>query len=128
MRFLLCAILFVFNSTVFAQGDQGQKKVSSQKADSGYFRSFDGTKIYYEEQGRGRPVVLIHGFIVNSNSWKHTVLYTDLIKKGFRVVTLDLRGNGKSDKPSQEQGYADDAEAKDIMGLARYLHLGKYYV
>src|SRR5215467_1878024 len=66
---------------------------------SGYFTSFDGNKIYYEVKGNGRPVLLIHGFIVNGESWKSTALYDSLLKAGFEVVTMDLRGNGKSDKP-----------------------------
>ncbi len=41
---------------------------------------------------------------------------------------MDLRGNGKSDKPNADEAYADDAEAKDIMGLAKLLVLKHYNV
>ena len=51
---------------------------------------------------------------------------TDLLKNGFQVITVDLRGNGKSDKPKNETAYAGDAEAKDVMGLVNYLHLKSY--
>lgn len=92
-----------------------------------FFRSFDGTKIYYEVKGKGEPVLLIHGFIVNSESWKRTELYTDLLAAGYQVILLDQRGNGKSDKPQDPQAYEKDAEAKDIMALATQLGLADYH-
>ncbi|MBS1597999.1 MAG: alpha/beta fold hydrolase [Bacteroidetes bacterium] len=95
---------------------------------SGFFKSFDGTKIYYEVKGSGAPVLLVHGFVVNGESWKKTALYDDLLKSGFKVITLDLRGNGKSDKPHDPAAYANDAEAKDIMGLMQMLAINQYNV
>ena len=71
---------------------------------------------------------MIHGFIVNSSSWKRTPLLTDLVRNGFKVILLDLRGNGKSDKPVNEEAYANDAEAKDIMGLMNHLQIKSYDV
>ena len=96
------------------------------QTDSGYFKSFDGVKIYYEVAGKGSPVILIHGFIVNSQSWKSTALYKNLVASGFQVITLDLRGNGRSDKPHSAEAYLHDAEARDIMGLTKNLHLVHY--
>jgi len=93
-----------------------------------FFTSFDSTKIYYEVKGSGFPVILIHGFIVNGKSWKKTAVYKDLIDAGYKVITLDMRGNGKSDKPHTNEAYANDAEAKDIIGLASMLRLKNYNV
>jgi len=98
------------------------------QADSAYYTSFDGTKIWYQVKGTGEPVVLVHGFIVNGESWKKTALYSDLLTKGFQVITLDMRGNGRSDKPHEASAYANDAEAKDIMGLLKSLKIKKYAV
>lgn len=95
---------------------------------SGYYTSFDSTKIYYEVSGKGKPVLLVHGFIVNSNSWKNAAIYKDLLKDGYKVILLDMRGNGQSDKPHNEEAYAHDAEAKDITGLMTYLKIKKYSV
>jgi pimeloyl-ACP methyl ester carboxylesterase len=100
----------------------------AQTDTAGYYTSFDGTKIWYEVKGNGEPVVLIHGFIVNGESWKRTALYTDLLKAGYKVVSFDMRGNGKSDKPHDASLYANDAEAKDIIGLLNSLHIKKYSV
>ena len=96
--------------------------------DSGYFSSFDGTKIYYEVRGSGKPVLLVHGFIVNSNSWKGTTLYKDLLNEGYKTIILDMRGNGKSGKPHDSTSYANDAETKDIMGLMHQLKIDQYSV
>ena len=93
---------------------------------SSFFKSFDGTPIYYEVKGTGPAVLLVHGFIVNGESWKKTAVYTDLISAGYKVITLDMWGNGKSGKPHTAEAYANDAEAKDIMGLLKSLRIKKY--
>jgi pimeloyl-ACP methyl ester carboxylesterase len=96
-------------------------------ADSGaFFNSFDNTKIYYEVKGTGEPVLLVHGFIVNGQSWKRTALYNDLLAAGYKVIILDQRGNGFSDKPHDSTAYENDAEAKDIMALMKFLHIKNY--
>src|SRR5262245_43202436 len=79
--------------------------------DTGRFESFDGTSIYYESRGGGKPVVLVHGFISNLESWKRSALYNDLSSAGFRVVLVDLRGNGKSGRPHESEAFESDAEA-----------------
>lgn len=91
-----------------------------------YYTSFDGSRIYYEVNGSGPVVALVHGFIVTGESWKKTALYADLLQKGFRVVTMDMRGNGKSDKPHDSASYSGDAEAKDIIGLMKFLGVNRY--
>lgn len=90
------------------------------------YRSPDGTKIYYEVKGTGEPVVLVHGFIADGESWKRSALYADLINEGYKVILMDLRGNGKSDKPHQPELYENDIEAKDIMGIVTDLKIDKY--
>lgn len=94
--------------------------------DGKFFTSFDGTKIYYEVKGEGKPVILVHGFIVNSESWKKTALYNDLLANGYKVILLDQRGNGRSDKPHTPEAYENDTEAKDIMALTKALGVKNY--
>ena len=98
----------------------------SQEKKQGYFASFDSTRIYYEVAGKGYPVLLIHGFMNSGEDWKKIPLYNALMEKGYMVITVDQRGNGKSDKPHEPEAYANDAEAKDLMGLIHFLHLKKY--
>jgi pimeloyl-ACP methyl ester carboxylesterase len=96
--------------------------------DTASFKSFDDTKIYYEVSGTGYPVMLVHGFITNSESWKRSSLYSDLVSAGYKVVIVDLRGNGRSGKPHDPEAYENDAEAMDLMVLADKLGLTKYSV
>jgi pimeloyl-ACP methyl ester carboxylesterase len=91
-----------------------------------YYSSFDSTKIYYEVQGQGPPVVLVHGFTSTLDSWKNTPLFQQLLAQGCQVVVLDLRGNGRSGKPASLAGYTHDAEARDVMGLATALGMAQY--
>ena len=124
-RIIFLFLFCLYQSAAIAQTDSLHK--NSSPADTGnFFSSFDGTKIYYEVKGKGKPVLLVHGFIVNSQSWKKTALYKDLLDAGYKVIILDSRGNGFSDKPHIPEAYENDAEAKDIMVLLKKLHIKNY--
>lgn len=97
-----------------------------QQYSAGFFSSFDNAKIYYEIRGTGKPVLLIHGYTGNGTDWKKKPLYDSLVTNGFKVIIADLRGNGRSDKPHEPEAYANDAEAKDLLGLLKYLGIKKY--
>ncbi|MDR2132168.1 MAG: alpha/beta hydrolase [Clostridiales Family XIII bacterium] len=60
-----------------------------------YFTTADGCKLYYEEHGKGEPLIFIHGWSCNSKYFKKQVAY---FSKKYRVVAYDLRGHGESDK------------------------------
>ncbi len=124
-RFLLYAssLMFLFSGKSFAQ--QGSKAVV-QVTDSGYYTSFDNTKIYFEKCGSGDPVLLLHGFMGNSSGWKRSDLYKQLLEQGYEVILIDLRGNGKSDHPHREDAFANDAECRDITGLMDFLKIKSY--
>jgi pimeloyl-ACP methyl ester carboxylesterase len=94
--------------------------------ETNFYKSPDGTKIYYEVNGTGDAVVLIHGFLTDGKSWKQTALYTDLVSAGYKVILMDLRGNGRSDKPHQPALYENDIESKDIMGIVTKLGIERY--
>jgi len=117
-KLALLKLVLCLSIVVFAQQKPG--------IDSGYFKSFDGTKVYYEVQGSGFPVLLVHGFIVNSNSWKRTALYDSLLSAGNKVILVDLRGNGRSGKPHHDAAYENDAEAKDLVLLLKFLNIESY--
>lgn len=118
MKFSYCFSLCLFVSQLLhAQQDSIQ-----------FYNSFDGVKIAYQVKGNGEPVLLVHGFIVNGESWKKTAVYNDLLAGGYKVIVLDQRGNGRSGKPHTTDAYANDAEAKDIIGLMKYLRIKKYNV
>ncbi len=75
--------------------------------------------IYYEDLGKGKPIVFIHGWPLSGSMWEYQV--TELTQKGFRCVTYDRRGFGKSDKPFS--GYDYDTMAGDLKTLLDELGL-----
>lgn len=75
--------------------------------------------LYYEDHGQGSPVVLIHGWPLSGQSWEKQV--AALLEAGYRVITYDRRGFGKSDKPVF--GYDYDTLAEDLHKLTSYLEL-----
>lgn len=91
------------------------------------FISFDGTKIAYTDNGNGELVLLIHGFIVDGDwNWGKSELKKQLINQGYRVIIPDLRGNGNSDKPIDENAYKNGAEIKDLIALIDHLKSDSY--
>lgn len=122
-KILSAALLLLSFKTLFAGPFDRNANDSAN-----YFSSFDGTRIHYTVKGSGAPVILVHGFMGSADSWLSTPLYDSLLQHGFRVITLDLRGNGTSDHPHDSLAYMQDAEARDIIGLAGHLQLPAYKV
>jgi pimeloyl-ACP methyl ester carboxylesterase len=75
-------------------------------------------ELYYEDHGAGPPVVLIHGYPLSGASWEKQV--PALLAAGFRVITYDRRGFGKSSQPAS--GYDYDTFCDDLRKLV--MHLG----
>ncbi len=76
-------------------------------------------EIYYEDHGSGRPIVLIHGYPLNSDSWEHQE--RALLETGYRVIRYDRRGFGNSSRPTT--GYDYDTFASDLNALLEHLGL-----
>src|SRR5499426_4919935 len=66
--------------------------------------------LYYEDHGKGSPVVLIHGWPLSGASWEKQT--AALLAAGHRVITYDRRGFGRSSKPTV--GYNYDTFAADL--------------
>jgi non-heme chloroperoxidase len=76
-------------------------------------------EIYYEDHGSGQPVVLIHGYPLSGRGWDKQV--PALLEAGYRVITYDRRGFGKSSQPAV--GYDYDTFAADLSMLLEDLDL-----
>jgi non-heme chloroperoxidase len=76
-------------------------------------------KIYYEDHGSGQPVVLIHGYPLNSDSWERQE--PELLSAGYRVIRYDRRGFGNSSRPTT--GFDYDTFAADLNALMEQLGL-----
>ncbi|OLT47897.1 alpha/beta fold hydrolase [Cellulosimicrobium sp. CUA-896] len=76
-------------------------------------------ELYYEDQGAGQPVVLIHGYPLDGHSWE--LQTRELLAAGYRVITYDRRGFGGSSKVGS--GYDYDTFAKDLDTVLETLDL-----
>jgi pimeloyl-ACP methyl ester carboxylesterase len=80
--------------------------------------SADGTKIHYEVRGQGEPLALIFGFAGSSRGWGEPFL--KLLEARFKLVVIDNRGTGLSDKPEKPYSLADiAADAASVLDEAK---------
>lgn len=88
------------------------------------FESFDGTRIAYTEDGDpGGPAVLLHhGFAADTvANWTRPGVVRVLAATGRRVVSIDARGHGESDKPHDPKAYGGNAMVRDVQALLDHL-------
>jgi pimeloyl-ACP methyl ester carboxylesterase len=86
----------------------------------------DGVRLHYELHGpeTGRPVVLVHGFASDYRlNWVGTRWQDTLTHAGYRVVGLDCRGHGRSEKPHNPASYALETMAADVLRLMDHLEM-----
>jgi pimeloyl-ACP methyl ester carboxylesterase len=84
----------------------------------------NGVKIYYEVEGEGTPLVLVHGMIFSGESWR-TAGYISELKNDYQLIILDVRGHGKSDKPDDLESYDFKTLAGDVITIMNYLNVNK---
>ncbi len=87
-----------------------------------YFKSETDSqkvKIFYEDLGKGDPVILIHGWPLSHRMWEYQV--EEIVNAGFRCITYDRRGFGESDKPWGKYDY--DTLALDLKNIIEHLDL-----
>jgi pimeloyl-ACP methyl ester carboxylesterase len=84
-----------------------------------FLNAADGTQIHFNDWGSGRPVVLVHGWPLTADMWEYQSVF--LAEHGFRVVTYDRRGFGRSGQPWS--GYDYDTLASDLGAVIETLDL-----
>lgn len=88
--------------------------------------SSDGVTLAYDVFGEGQPVLLIHGFASSvAVNWVSTGWVETLVKAGYRVVALDNRGHGRSQKLYDPQLYFAHEMAADAARLLDHLDIGR---
>src|SRR2546430_12624069 len=74
-------------------------------------------ELHYKDHGAGKPIVLIHGYPLDANSWERQE--RALLAAGYRCISYDRRGFGHSSQPST--GYDYDTFAADLKALLDHL-------
>ncbi|MGQ0742317.1 MAG: alpha/beta fold hydrolase [Alphaproteobacteria bacterium] len=88
------------------------------------FVSNGGVCIAYETLGEGAPVLLVHGFASNREiNWRKPGWYEWLTRAGRRVIAMDNRGHGESDKPHDIQFYDEGLMAGDALAVLNALKI-----
>jgi pimeloyl-ACP methyl ester carboxylesterase len=88
------------------------------EASRGQYVEVDGARIYYEEQGSGEPLLLLHGGLMSSAAWGELI---PLLATRFRIITPDSRGHGRSTNSTGRLSYGQLAD--DMVGLIAALGL-----
>ena len=94
--------------------------------DMATFESKDGTRLYYNDWGRGKPIVFSHGWPLSADAFEDQMFY--LASRGYRCIAHDRRGHGRSSQPwngNDLDTYADDlAELVAKLDLKDAVHVG----
>ncbi len=83
-----------------------------------FFTTSDGVKLFYDVKGEGKPIVLVHGWSMDSTGFQAQI---EELSKKYKVVAYDHRGHGKSDRP--EFGLTLNRFAVDLRELIDHLNL-----
>ena len=96
----------------------------AQEPTHAFMTASDGVQIHYAELGSGTPVILIHGYTANADGKWFKPGIAQALAERHRVIAIDARGHGKSEKPHDSMKYgpqmADDVvELMDHLGIQR---------
>ncbi len=92
------------------------------------FTTSDGVKLHYVEDGKGPPVILIHGYTGDADgNWVKNGIF-EALAKNHRVIAIDMRGHGLSDKPHDPAMYGADRMPSDVLELMDGLKIKKAHI
>jgi len=86
-----------------------------------YATTPDNAHLYYKDWGKGRPVVLLHGWPLSADSWEDQALA--FAEAGYRVIAYDRRGFGRSSQPWE--GYDYDTLTDDLASVLQHCHVSE---
>jgi pimeloyl-ACP methyl ester carboxylesterase len=82
----------------------------------------DGLRIHYEVVGSGEPLVLYHGLTGSGERWRDTG-YVAGLADAYRLILIDARGHGESDKPHDQEAYGRHRQAADVGAVLNDLEM-----
>ena len=83
----------------------------------------NGIEVYYEQAGEGRAVLLLHGLGSSTRDWEYQ---TAVLSREYRVITMDVRGHGRSSRPPGPYSVAQFAQ--DAVALLRFLNAAPAHI
>jgi pimeloyl-ACP methyl ester carboxylesterase len=82
----------------------------------------NGIDLYYKDHGTGAPVVLMHGYSDTSQAWRPQI---EALGSRYRLVTLDMRGHGRTVAPDDPEAYSEAHVVADLSALLRHLGIAR---
>ena len=116
-HFEIRALLIIITLVLISSSCQNFTKSKIKQG----FAEVNGARLYYEQIGKGHPLVLIHGFTVDTRMWDDQF---ETFGKQYQVMRYDLRGYGRSELPTKE----DYNHSDDLKALMNHLEISKAYV
>jgi pimeloyl-ACP methyl ester carboxylesterase len=98
-RLIFGLLVVLFFSVAAAQQSGGVTGGSTPGVEEGFVQVDDGARIYYQIQGEGEPILLVHGYPLNGGLFRENV---QALAEQYRVITVDLRGFGRSEAPNDQ--------------------------
>lgn len=88
------------------------------------YANTQGVKIYYEVEGVGPALILLHGGTQDLLHWREFG-WVEQLKQNYQLVLIDIRGHGASDKPHDAQAYRLEVLAQDVLAVLDKLGIRK---
>jgi len=82
-------------------------------------------RLYYEDHGKGEPVIAVHGLIENTTYWKEIA---GTLSDRYRFIPMDMRAHGRTVVDGEPKGYDEETMGMDIIGLADHLRLERFHL
>ncbi|MCW5604805.1 MAG: alpha/beta hydrolase, partial [Burkholderiales bacterium] len=89
------------------------------------YANSDGVRLYYEEAGKGTPVVFVHEFADDLRSWEPQLRF---FSRRYRCIAFNARGYPPSDVPKARSRYSQAIATDDIANVMRHLKIRKAHV
>ena len=86
----------------------------------GYFKTFDGTRIFYSVEGQGKPLVFCYGLVCSSLHWTYQI---DYFRQNYQTIWFDYRGHQNSEIPADLNTLNIPTMAKDLEALLEELKI-----
>ena len=97
-----------------------------EESSTGRVIAASGISLYVEDHGEGVPVLMIHGWPDSGRLWRHQV--PSLVSHGYRVITPDLRGFGRSSRPAEVAAYSLGKSVADMTAVLDHCGVGTAHV